>query len=109
MTLALADADTGRLLHTLSLAGPTTAAALTEQLRLPFERVYDLLRAAAALGAVRRDCDDRYRVEPLVVAALVQQNRALLLGAAPQREPKYALYNPGRRQPPHRTAIKIVD
>jgi len=82
MTLALADTNTGRLLHTLSLAGPTSATVLTEQLALPLEQVRDLLRDAAALGVVRRYSGDCYRVEPLVVAALVQQNRSRLLGAA---------------------------
>lgn len=82
MTLALADADTGRLLHTLSLAGPTSATALTEQLKLPLAQVRGLLRDAAAIGVVRRDDDGRYAVEPAVVAALVQRNRMQLLGAA---------------------------
>jgi DNA-binding IclR family transcriptional regulator len=82
MTLALADANTGRLLHVLSLAGPTSAIALTEQLALPLEQVHHLLRDAAAIGVVRRDGDDRYGVQPAVVAALVQQNRMQLLGAA---------------------------
>ena len=82
MTLALADADTGRLLRTLSLGGPTSASALTEQLALPLEQICDLLRDATALGVVRKDGDARYQVEPLVVAALVRQNRAQLLGAA---------------------------
>ncbi len=82
MTLALADADTGRLLHTLSLAGPTSASLLTEQLALPLEQVRDLLRDATAIGVVRRGSDDRYGVEPAVVTALVQQNRMQLLGAA---------------------------
>lgn len=82
MTLALADADTGRLLHTISLAGPTSATALTDLLSLPLKQVRDLLREATAIGVVRRDSDDRYWVEPTVVAALVQQNRMQLLGAA---------------------------
>lgn len=82
MTLALADSDTGRLLHTLSLAGPTSATALTEQLKLPLAQVRGLLRDAAAIGVVRRDDDGRYAVEPAVVAALVQRNRMQLLGAA---------------------------
>ena len=82
MTLALADANTGRLLHTLSLAGPTSATALTDLLSLPLEQVRDLLRDAATIGVVRRHSDDRYAVEPAVVAALVQQNRTQLLGAA---------------------------
>ncbi len=82
MTLALADADTGRLLHTLFLAGPTSATVLTEQLALPLERVRDLLRDATAIGVVRRDSDDCYGVEPTVVTALVQLNRLRLLGAA---------------------------
>ena len=82
MTLALADADTGRLLHTLSLAGPTSATALTEQLALPLEQVYDLLRDATAIGVVRKDSDDRYGVEPTRRCGTREQNRAQLLGAA---------------------------
>ena len=82
MTLALADANIGRLLHTLSLAGPTSVTALTELLELPLEQVRNLLRDATAISVVRRDSDDRYAVEPAVVAALVQQNRTQLLGAA---------------------------
>jgi DNA-binding IclR family transcriptional regulator len=82
MTLALADAATGRLLHTLSLAGPASATALTEQLKLPLAQVRGLLRDAAAIGVVSRGDDDRYAVEPAVVAALVQRNRMQLLGAA---------------------------
>lgn len=80
MTLALADAGTGRLLRTLSLAGPTTAPVLASELSLEPEQLGRLLERAMDLGVVQ--CDrGRYRADPIAIAALVQYNRVLLLGA----------------------------
>jgi hypothetical protein len=79
--LALADASTGRLLRTLSLAGPTTAPALAAQLSVEPDQLGRLLEQATDLGVVH--CDHgRFRADPIAIAVLVEQNRALLLGAA---------------------------
>lgn len=80
---ALADADTARLLRVLSLAGPTSAPALADQLQLHHELVRDLLDRAVRLGVVRqRDCaTTRYEVDSAAVVTAVQRHRDALLGA----------------------------
>ena len=79
--LALADVSTGRLLRTLSLAGPTTAPALAIELSLQPEQLGRILEQATDLGVVH--CHrGRYQADPIAIAALVQHNRVLLLGAA---------------------------